>query len=328
MNCCDEHSGGVSDLEKFSPGTETSIRLGEVCFASPVLLASGVWPMDPSLWPGQALRGVGGICSKGLTLEPREGNRGVRIWETPCGVLNSIGLQNRGVRVFVEEDLPRMAAAGIPVIANVAPSRTGEMEFLLAPLRSAGPSVAAVELNLSCPNVADGGMAWGKTPEGIREAVRAARVRWPGPLWVKLTPQTPDMAAAVRAAEECGADAVVVANTWLGAAMDLKRRRPVFDRVVAGLSGPAVFPLSLRCVWEAAGATALPLIGSGGVASWENAAAMLLAGAAAVEIGSGLFRDLDLPGKILDGLVAYASSSGFANLGALVGAGRTLPALP
>jgi dihydroorotate dehydrogenase (NAD+) catalytic subunit len=307
---------------KSEAGVRLSVCLGGVTLASPVLLASGVWPMDPALWPVQTLRGVGGICTKGLTLEPREGNSGIRIWETPCGVLNSIGLQNRGVRVFVEEELPRMAATGIPVIANVAPAGRAEMEPLLAPLRSAGASVAAVELNLSCPNVADGGMAWGKTPEGIREAVRAARGCWPGPLWVKLTPQAPDMAAAVRAAEDCGADAVVVANTWLGAAMDLKRRRPVFDRVVAGFSGPAIFPLSLRCVWEAAEATTVPLIGSGGITSWENAAAMLLAGATAVQVGSGLFRDLDLPGKIVDGLAAYAASSGFENISDLVGAGR------
>jgi dihydroorotate dehydrogenase (NAD+) catalytic subunit len=193
-----------------------------------------------------------------------------------------------------------MAATGIPVIANVAPAGSVEMEPLLAPLRSAGASVVAVELNLSCPNVADGGMAWGKTPEGIREAVRAARGCWPGPLWVKLTPQAPDMAAAVRAAEDCGADAVVVANTWLG----------------------AVFPLSLRCVWEAAEATTVPLIGSGGIASWENVAAMLLAGATAVQVGSGLFRDLDLPGKIVDGLAAYTASSGFGEISDLVGTGR------
>ncbi len=305
-----------------SVNSPLEISLGKTLFATPVMAASGVWPLERRLWPAQALEGLGGICSKGITLLPREGNPGTRLAETPAGLLNSIGLQNPGMEVFEATYLPELLRGNLPLAVNVAPQSEEEFQELFEPLKPWASRIAAVELNLSCPNVKAGGMSWGRDPDGVALATRLARSCWQGNLWIKLTPQAPDLPAVARAAEYSGADALVVGNTWLGMAMDLQKKRPVFERVVAGLSGPAIFPLALQTVWSVAGTVDIPVIGCGGVQSWEHAAAMILAGARAVQVGSGFLRNLSLPKEISEGLRAYMLREKFGSLGEMVGAGR------
>jgi len=301
--------------------TEMSVSVGGLNLGSPVIIASGVWPYEAELWSSERLEGVGALCTKAVSLNKRAGNKGVRVWETPCGMLNSIGLQNAGVRSFLDDYLPLVRGANRPFLVNLVMESEREVRESVAALAEV-PGIPAIELNISCPNVDGDGMAWGISPESAAKAVRIARSEWKGALWVKLTPQSPDLAGVAKAAEAEGADAIVCGNTWLGMAMDIKKKRPAFQRVVAGLSGPAVFPLALRTVWQVCGAVKLPVIGCGGVASWEDAASMLLAGASAVEVGSALFTDFDLPRKIVAGLSAYLAEQNIDNVSGLTGMGR------
>jgi len=301
---------------------DDSVNVGGLSLGSPVVIASGVWPYEPALWSPERLEGVGALCTKAVSLNSREGNRGVRVWETPCGMLNSIGLQNSGVRSFLKDHLPIVRESGLPFLVNLVMESEREVRESLSALREAGDAIPAVELNISCPNVDGDGMAWGISPESTAKAVSIVRSEWGGPLWVKLTPQSPDFEEVAQAAEGEGADALVCGNTWLGMAMDVKKKRPAFQRVFAGLSGPAVFPLALRTVWQAAGAVSIPIVGCGGVASWEDAAAMILAGASAVETGSAMFTDFDLPRKIREGLAHFAAGEGMKSFSDLVGLGR------
>ncbi len=301
---------------------DLSSQVGGLNLRTPVVIASGVWPYEPALWATDRLEGAGALCTKAVSLNPRKGNQGTRIWETPCGMLNSIGLQNSGVRGFLREGLPVAKSSGLPFLVNLVMESERDVRESLAILRDGPGEIPAIELNISCPNVDGDGMDWGVSPEGAARAVAIVRSGWTGPLWVKLTPQAPDLAAVARAAEGEGADALVCANTWLGMAMDVKKKRPAFRRVVAGLSGPAVFPLALRALWQICGAVEIPVVGCGGVAGWEDAAAMILAGASAVEIGSALFADFDLPRKISGGLAAYGAEHGAASVRDLVGLGR------
>lgn len=304
-----------------SSRTEMHLSLGGLNLESPVIIASGVWPYEAELWSPERLEGVGALCTKAVSLNGRAGNKGVRVWETPCGMLNSIGLQNAGVRSFLDDYLPLVRGANRPFLVNLVMESEREVRESIAALAEVS-GIPAIELNISCPNVDGDGMAWGISPESAAKAVRIARSEWKGALWVKLTPQSPDLAGVAKAAEAEGADAIVCGNTWLGMAMDIKKKRPAFQRVVAGLSGPAVFPLALRTVWQVCGAVKIPVIGCGGVASWEDAAAMLLAGAAAVEVGSALFTDFDLPRKIVAGLSAYLAEQKIDTVSGLTGLGR------
>ncbi len=304
-----------------SSRTEMHVSLGGLDLESPVIIASGVWPYEAELWSPERLEGVGALCTKAVSLNGRTGNTGVRVWETPCGMLNSIGLQNSGVRSFLHDYLPLVRGANRPFLVNLVMESEREVRESIAALEEV-PGIPAIELNISCPNVDGDGMAWGISAESAAKAVRIARSEWKGALWVKLTPQSPDLAGVAKAAEAEGADAIVCGNTWLGMAMDIRKKRPAFQRVVAGLSGPAVFPLALRTVWQVCGAVKIPVIGCGGVASWEDAAAMLLAGAAAVEVGSALFTDFDLPRKIVAGLSAYLAEQKIAAVSGLTGLGR------
>jgi len=297
------------------------VSLGGLNLESPVIIASGVWPYEAELWSPERLEGVGALCTKAVSLNGRAGNKGVRVWETPCGMLNSIGLQNGGVRSFLDDYLPLVRGASRPFLVNLVMESEREVRESIAALAEV-PGIPAIELNISCPNVDGDGMAWGISAESAAKAVRIARSEWKGALWVKLTPQSPDLAGVAKAAEAEGADAIVCGNTWLGMAMDIKKKRPAFQRVVAGLSGPAVFPLALRTVWQVCGAVKIPVVGCGGVASWEDATEMLLAGAAAVEVGAALFTDFDLPRKIVAGLSAYLAEQKIDSVSGLTGLGR------
>ena len=302
--------------------TNISVKIGALSLDSPVIPASGVWPYAPEFWRGPKLNGIGALCTKAISLEPRRGNRGVRVWETPSGVLNSIGLQNCGAREFVARYAELVKDCPRPVIANVVMERPHQTQETLRILKDM-EGLAAAELNISCPNVDGEGMAWGVECGSAAEAVRAARKIWRGPLWVKMTPQTADPAAVARALESEGADAIVCANTWLGMSIDMATGKPVFDRVVAGLSGPAVFPLSLRMVWQVAGAVSIPVVGCGGVTAASDCMGMIVAGASAVEVGSAFFNNISAGEVICGGLPELIARYRAEGLSELVGFART-----
>ena len=299
---------------------DLSVKIGSLALSSPIIPASGVWPYEDDFWRGEKLAGLGAVCTKAISLRPREGNSGTRLMETPAGLLNSIGLQNAGVDGFIEKYKDMAAAGGLPVIANVVMERPEETAETLKRLADAG--VAAAELNISCPNVDGDGMAWGMEPCGAARAIKAVRAAWQGRLWVKLTPQAADAAGVAKAAAAEGADALVVANTWLGMVMDPFSGRPAFARAVAGLSGPAVFPLALRLVWQVCGAVDIPVIGCGGVTTAWDCAQMILAGAAAVEAGTVFFRDVHAGRTICAGLPSIVERLGYKSLAEMKGKAR------
>ena len=301
--------------------TSISAKIGALSLESPVIPASGVWPYAPEFWREPKLNGIGALCTKAISLEPRRGNRGVRVWETPSGVLNSIGLQNCGVREFSERYAELVKSSPRPVIANVVMERPHQTQETLRVLEDM-EGIAAAELNISCPNVDGEGMAWGVACGSAAEAVRAARKIWRGPLWVKMTPQAADPAAVAQAVEAEGADAVVCANTWLGMSIDMASGRPAFDRVVAGLSGPAIFPLALRMVWQTAGAVSIPVIGCGGVTTAADCMGMILAGASAVEVGSAFFNNIGVGETICAGLPELVARYKAERISELVGFAR------
>ena len=300
---------------------DLSVKVGSIELRTPVIPASGVWPYEEEYWNGDKTEGLGAACTKAISLNPRKGNPGIRIWETPSGVLNSIGLQNAGVSGFIDKYHHVVSAAKIPAVANVVMEREEETAETLLRLWDAG-GMAAAELNISCPNVDGDGMAWGMEACSAAKAVRAARKVWKGALWVKMTPQTADPCGVAKAIEAEGADAVVCANTWLGMGMDMFAGRPAFDRVVAGLSGPAIFPLALRLVWQVCGAVKIPVVACGGVSSSSDCVAMMLAGASAVEVGSAFFRNLTAGRDICRGIPKFLEQYNAESLRELVGRGR------
>ncbi|MDD4159882.1 MAG: dihydroorotate dehydrogenase [Synergistaceae bacterium] len=300
---------------------DMSVSIGSLNLDFPVIPASGVWPYEKDFWKSDRLCGIGAVCTKAISLHAKRGNSGIRLWETPAGVLNSIGLQNVGAAAFVEKYLPMAENCPVPVIANVVMESTKDTSETLRILQDTGVPAGA-ELNISCPNVDGEGMAWGTDPLSAAKAVRAARKVWRGELWVKMTPQTACPEDVARAIEEEGADAIVAANTWLGMGMDMQRGKPAFDRVVAGLSGPAVFPLALRLVWQVCGAVSIPVIGCGGVATASDCAAMMLAGASAVEVGTAFFRNLDTGKEISEGLEKYVRQYRCTKLAGMRGLAR------
>jgi dihydroorotate dehydrogenase (NAD+) catalytic subunit len=302
-------------LNPNSPETreiDLSLTIGGVFFRNPVIAASGTFGYGREYRGLLEIEALGGICTKGLTLRPRRGNRGTRLHETPGGLLNSIGLENPGIPAFIERELPPLRALGPVVIANLSGS-TPEEYAEGARLLDASP-VDMIELNISCPNVKAGGMAFGLDPEAASSVVRPVRkAAEHKPLMVKLSPNAPNLAAVAWAAVNAGADALSLVNTFTAMAIDIHRRKPVFDNTIAGLSGPAIRPLALRMVWElydalkrpGASAPAVPLVGLGGIAGAEDALEFLLAGAAAVQVGSATFAHPRSMVEIIEGIRAY-----------------------
>jgi dihydroorotate dehydrogenase (NAD+) catalytic subunit len=298
------------------PVPDLAVALGGVRFANPVIAASGTFGY------GREYRGLidvsrlGGICTKGLTLYPRSGNEGVRLWESPAGLLNSIGLENPGIPAFIETELPALRALGPVVIANLSGSSIEEYAEGARLLNAS--SVDMVELNISCPNVKAGGMAFGLDGGAAASVTSPVRRALDGkPLIVKLSPNAPCLAAVAAACVNAGADALSLVNTFKAMAIDVERRRPVFDNVSAGLSGPAVKPIALRMVWELREAVKVPLIGMGGIARTEDALEYLMAGASAVQVGSATFAHPRTMIEIIDGIAAYMKRNGIASLGEL-----------
>jgi len=286
---------------------DLSVRIGSLVLRNPIIAASGTFGFGQEYADLYDVSQLGAVCSKGLTLHPREGNPCPRLWETPCGLLNSIGLQNPGIDAFLRDELPRMISQGLVTIANVW-AETPE-DYAEAAERLSSSAVAAVELNVSCPNVPE--TMLGQQTEAIARVVREARKVCRKPLWVKLPPDAPlDVALA---AEKEGVDAVCAVNTVRGLAIDIGERRPVFDRIFAGLSGPAIKPIALRVVYELAATLTIPVIGIGGITTWQDVVEFIMAGACAVQVGTAHFIDPLIGPRMIDGLFQYMEREGLSN---------------
>ncbi len=284
------------------------VDLAGVELNNPVVLNSGCVGFGREYGEYFDLNRIGAICVKGLTLKPRAGNKPPRVAETPCGMLNSVGLQNPGVDAFLRDDLPWLKQFGCKVIANI--SGNHEDEYAEMAWKCSTGGVDMLEVNISCPNVKQGGIAFGTQPQAAAEVTRAVVNHSVVPVMVKLSPNVADIAEMARAVDEAGAHAISLINTLLGMRIDTTTRRPVLHNNVGGLSGRAMLPVAVRCVWQVANATPLPLLGMGGVSCLDDALQLLMAGATAVGIGTALFADPLAAIKLVDALEAYCDAHG------------------
>lgn len=295
-----------------------SVNLCGVTLKNPVVAASGTFGFGREYNELYDIGRLGGVSTKGLTLEPRLGNPTPRIAESRGVILNAVGLQNPGVEHFIAHDLEWLKGTGTAVIANVAGKTLEEYAAICARLDGLADMI---ELNISCPNVRCGGMAFGIRPESVREVTRISKAALKKtPLMVKLSPNVESVAANARAAEEGGADAVSLVNTFTGMAIDIERRRPVLANNTGGVSGAGIKPIAVRMVFEAAHAVKIPVVGMGGITCAEDAVEFLLAGAVAVQVGTANFTDTSACPKIIDGLDAWCDAHGVKNIGELTGA--------
>lgn len=286
--------------------TDLSVTVGELTLKNPVLTASGTFGYGLEYDAYFDVAELGGICSKGLSVHPRDGNRPARICETAAGMLNAIGLANVGVEAFCTDKLPRLRERGVTVIPNIFGTTVDDFATLAKRL-DREPGIAALELNVSCPNVAHGGIEFGRDPVACAEVTRAVREATALPIWVKMSPEAGDLAAIGRACQEAGADALTAINTIRGLAIDIHSWRGKIANRTGGLSGPALKPIALRIVWELSNAVDIPIIGIGGVATWQDAVELMLAGATAVQVGTASFADPLAAKKVLAGLAAYCA---------------------
>ena len=260
---------------------------------------------------------LGGIAIKGTTLEPRQGNPGPRVAETPSGMLNSVGLQNGGLEKFLSYELPNLVTKDTRIVANIAGATVEECAELAGRLE--GSAVDMIELNISCPNVKHGGAAFGTSCDSAASITNAVRKATTKPLMVKLSPNVTSIVDIAKAVEAEGADAVSLINTLLGMRIDIKTGRPILKNNVGGLSGPAVFPVAVRMVWQVANAVDIPIIGMGGIATWEDAVEMMMAGASAIQVGAAIFSNPYAPVEIVEGLEKYCDDNGIKNISEIVG---------
>jgi dihydroorotate dehydrogenase (NAD+) catalytic subunit len=295
-----------------------AVEVGGLRLKNPLLAASGTFGYGVECEDLVDLSRLGGLVTKGLYLEPRDGCGVPRIVETPSGLLNAIGLQGIGVRAFVADVLPRLARHDTAVLVNVCGDTVDEYAEVTRILDDA-PGVAGVEINISCPNVKKGGMAFGGDPHMTHEVVSAVRRATRLPVIPKLSPNVGDITVFARASEEAGADALSCINTLLGLSIDVERRRPRLAFGTGGLSGPAIRPIAVRMAWQAARAVRIPVLGIGGIASAEDALEFLVAGCRAVQVGTANFVDPGVYEGILAGLDAYLRRHGLADVNAVVG---------
>lgn len=288
------------------------VNFAGVEMKNPVVLASGTCGFGRELSEYFDLGALGGICSKGLTLNAHDGNAGTRVWETPSGMMNSIGLENPGVRGFIERELDWMNGLGAAVIVNLGGHCMDDYLEGIGLLN--GVKFDLLELNISCPNVKQGSMSFGVKTEVARGVVRAARKACRHKMLVKLSPNAEDIAALARMCEEEGADGISLVNTFLGMAIDIDRRRPVFDNGYAGLSGPAIKPIALRMAHQVARAVKIPVMALGGIANWRDAAEFVMAGATAVQVGTATFVKPDAALDIAAGLARFMDEQKIENL--------------
>ena len=297
---------------------DLSVKIGELGLKNPVMTASGTFGYGLEFADFVPLEQIGGIIVKGTTLAPRQGNDYPRMAETPQGMLNCVGLQNKGVDYFCEHIYPQIKDIDTNMIVNVSGSSPDDYAECAARI-DALDRIPAIELNISCPNVKDGGMAFGVTCEGAASVVRAVRKRYHKTLIVKLSPNVTSIADIARAVEAEGADSVSLINTLMGMAIDIERRQPLLSISTGGLSGPAVKPVALRMVWQVAKAVDIPVIGLGGISTATDAIEFLMAGASAIEIGTANFLDPAVTVKVRDGIDRWLDAHGCKSVGEIVG---------
>src|SRR5882672_5023092 len=297
---------------------DLSVRIGSLTLENPLIAASGCFGYGVEYADVVDLSTLGGIVSKGLFLTAREGHPAPRIVETPAGMLNAIGLQGIGARRFVDEKLPELRARGATVIVNVCGTTLDEY-VEVSRVVSDAEGVAGIELNVSCPNIKEGGIQFGCSLNGTFDVVSAVRKATPLPIIPKLTPNVTDVASFARAAEEAGADAVSLVNTFLAMVIDVETRRPKISNVVGGLSGPAIRPIAVRMVYECRQTVKIPIVGMGGIANARDALEFMIAGAAAVQVGTANFVDPYLWPKLLDGIRAYMERHSISKIADIVG---------
>ena len=299
---------------------KTQVHIGRgLTIKNPVMTASGTFGYGLEYGDFIDLNRLGGVLVKGTTLHPRQGNPYPRMAETPSGMLNAVGLQNKGVDYFCEHIYPTISGYDTAMIVNVSGSQV-EDYIETAEKINVLEGIPAIELNISCPNVKEGGMAFGVTCAGAASVVRAVRAVYDKTLIVKLSPNVTDITEIARAVEAEGADSISMINTLLGMAIDAEKRRPVLSTITGGLSGPAVKPIALRMVWQTAQAVKVPIIGMGGISSAKDAIEFLLAGASAVEVGTYNFVDPSVTTHIVDGIEDYMRRHGFTDIQELIGA--------
>lgn len=296
---------------------DLTVNIAGVEFKNPVITASGTFGFGREYSEFYPLREIGGLSCKGITLKPRMGNPPPRIAETPSGILNAVGLQNPGVDHFIERDLPWLKEQETVVIANIAGNTPEEYAQMAEKLSES--SVDMIEMNISCPNVKHGGVQFGTSCQSVGAITREVRAHCKKPLMVKLSPNVSDIAEIARAAEGEGADALSLINTLTGMRIDINTLRPIIRNNTGGLSGPAVFPVAVRMVWQTAGAVKIPVVGMGGISTWRDAVEMMMAGASAIQVGTALFSDPYAPLKIKEGLNRYLDDQGIASVAELAG---------
>lgn len=298
---------------------DLSVKIGELQLKNPVLTASGTFGYGEEFSDFVDLNKLGGFIVKGTTLNHREGNPYPRMVETPSGMLNAVGLQNKGVDYFIEHIYPRIKDVDSRVIVNVSGAQIPDYVAVcekLAPL----DKVAAVEINISCPNVKQGGMAFGTTCAGAESVTAAVRKAYPKTMIVKLSPNVTDITEIARAVEAAGADAVSLTNTFLGMAINTETRRPYLSTITGGLSGACIRPIAVRMVWQVAKAVKVPVVGLGGIMNGRDAVEFMLAGATAIQVGTANFIDPSVTGKIVDYIEDYIRRHGLSSAAQLIGA--------
>ena len=296
---------------------DLSVKIAGVEFPNPVIAASGTYGNGECFTDLYPLSRLGGISCKGMTIVPKLGNVPPRIAETPSGILNSVGLQNIGVHGFIEYYLPTLKEEGNVIIANVAGATIDD--YIAAAEALDVTSVDMIELNISCPNVKAGGATWGVTCEGASSVTKAVRAATSKPLIVKLTPNVTNITEIAKAVEAEGADSISMINTLLGMRIDILTNRPILHNILGGLSGPAIFPVAVRMVWQCYNAVKIPIIGMGGISTWEDAVEMMMAGASAIQMGTAIFTDPWSPIKVIEGLNDYMDKNGIKDLSEIVG---------
>ena len=294
-----------------------NVNIAGVEFKNPLITASGTFGFGKEYSEFYPLSTLGGISCKGITLAKRLGNLPPRIAETPSGILNSVGLQNPGVDHFIKEDLPWLKEQNTVIIANIAGNTMEDYCKMAEKLSSS--NVDMIELNISCPNVKSGGVAFGTSCSSVMEITKAVKKYCTKPLMVKLSPNVSDIAEIAKATESEGADAISLINTLTGMKIDINTRRPILRNNTGGMSGSAVFPVAVRMVWQVANAVSVPIVGMGGITTWQDAVEMLIAGADALQIGTVLFADPYAPIKINEGINKFLDENGIKSITELTG---------
>lgn len=312
----------IFGIKKRNISPTLSVEVAGIKLKNPVIAASGVFGYGDDYGALIDLNQFGAIVVKGISLKPREGNPLPRICETPSGMLNAIGLQNIGIDAFIGEKLPYLRGFDVPVIVNIFGEDINEFERLAGMLDKA-EGVSGIELNISCPNVKKGGVEFGRDPKMVYELISSVKRVTRLPLIAKLSPNVSDIVEIARAAREGGADALSLINTILGMAIDIDTKRPRLANITGGLSGPAIKPIALRMVWEVSKEIDIPVIGIGGINSYENAVEFFLAGATAVAVGTAHFMNPTIVIDIIKGLNGYMEKNGIKDIGELIGGLKT-----